>query len=54
MNNLLGVILTFSFLFLSVNLKAEEIVECQSEYCVDYFKKFKMAQNEVMFKLMQP
>ena len=42
MNNLLGVILTFSFLFLSVNLKAEEIVECQSEYCVDYFKKFKM------------
>lgn len=42
MKNLLGVVLTFSLLFLSVNLKAEEIVECQSEYCVDYFKKFKM------------
>jgi len=42
MNNKLGVILACAVLFLSANAKAEEIVECQSEYCVNYFNKFKM------------
>ena len=42
MNNKLGVILALTTLFSAANLKAEEIVECQSEYCVNYFNKFKM------------
>ena len=42
MNNKLGVILACAILFSSANSKADEIVECQSEFCVDYFNKFKM------------
>lgn len=42
MNTILGVILAFAVVIFSVNLKAEEIKECQSEYCVNYFNKFKM------------
>jgi len=42
MNSKLGVVLACALLFLSVDAKAKEIEECQSEYCVNYFNKFKM------------
>ena len=41
MKNKIGVILACTVLFLSVNLQAEDIVECQKEECVNYFNKFK-------------
>jgi len=33
--------MTTAILFMSCQLQAEQIKECQSDYCVDYFKKYK-------------
>ncbi|SEL44776.1 Sel1 repeat-containing protein [Colwellia chukchiensis] len=42
MNNKLAMILIGLISVFSLAVSAEEIVECQSDYCVNYFKKFKM------------
>jgi hypothetical protein len=42
MQNKIATIIACTVLIFSVHTKAEEIKECQTEYCVNYFNKFKM------------
>ncbi|MEW6984414.1 tetratricopeptide repeat protein [Colwelliaceae bacterium 6471] len=37
----ISIVIVMTLLVMSSHIKAEEIEECQTDYCVDYFKKYK-------------